>query len=239
MPRNSTTSTSTTVVLLGGGGLGPWAWDRVVPLLEQQGLAVRRPRLRTTGGDPTPPAEVTLGDWVDDLLADLELLGGDAVLVAHSFAGYVAGGVIERAPELLRSVVLLDAAVPQAGRSWFDAMGAQVEGFMRSLAVDGATPWFTPDQLDQVYPGHGLEPDDLAWMRPLLSDQPVGTYTEAPVEGDLAGAALPISYVRCSRTTPAMADVPAGWPVRTLDAGHWPMITVPGPTAEVLTELVG
>jgi pimeloyl-ACP methyl ester carboxylesterase len=208
-----------TIVLLGGSGLGPWAWERVTPHLPPD---TRTPDL----------SGATLDDWVDQAV-DTGLT--NVTLVAHSFAGYVAAGALTRYPHRIRTVVFLDAVLPQPDRSWFDVMGPQVENFMRSLAVDGAVPWFTHQQLDQMYPGHGISAADFAWMQPRLRPQPIATYAQPAITRTMKQDKT--VYVRCQRTTPAAArDV---HPDRTLDAGHWPMITHPIETAKVITELSG
>jgi pimeloyl-ACP methyl ester carboxylesterase len=206
-----------TIVLLGGSGLGPWAWERVTPHLPDD---TRTPDLNGA----------TLDDWVEQAVdADLT----DVTLVAHSFAGYVAAGVLARRPHRIRTVILLDAVLPQPNRSWFDVMGGDVEAFMRSIAVDGAVPWFTREQLDQLYPAHGITAADFAWMRPRLRAQPIATYARPAITRPTDPRRL--TYVRCLRTTPPAA--PEIDPDRTLDAGHWPMITHPEETATVITEL--
>ncbi|GAA0915271.1 alpha/beta fold hydrolase [Virgisporangium aurantiacum] len=108
-----------TVTLLGGSGLGPWAWQRVVPLLHSRGIRTRTPRLRPTAS--------SLTDWIDDAT---DPGGTDVTLVAHSFAGYVAAGLLARDPARISTVVFLDAVLPQPGRSWFDVMGPDVEAYL-------------------------------------------------------------------------------------------------------------
>ncbi len=230
-----------TIVLLGGSGLGPWAWQRVTPILNAGGLVTLTPQLRATGDDRTPPAQVSLVDWIGDVtdfVADHGLQ--DVTLVAHSFAGYVAAGVLGRDTSRVRTAVFLDGVLPQPDRSWFDVMGPDVETFMSELAREGAIPWFTREQLDQLYPGHGITNDDYAWMQPQLTPQPVATYTEPAITEPLSPGGPRLAYVRCLRTTPPAADIrenSASWTFRTLDTGHWPMITDPATTAQVIDEL--
>ncbi|AKU95735.1 salicylate esterase [Labilithrix luteola] len=229
---------TSTIVLVGGSGLGPWAWQRVTPILNRHGFQTVTPQLRTTGEDRTPAKTVTLDDWVEDLSAAVSGLA-DAILVAHSFAGYVAAALLERQPRSIRKLIFLDAVLPQPGRSWFDVMGPDVAGFMTSLASDGATPWFTREQLDQMYPGHGIVDADFAWMKSHLTPQPIATYANVSITKPLETATANVAYVRCLRVAPPAADLTThpGWEHRTLDAGHWPMITDPAETAQVIIEL--
>lgn len=234
-------TSSTTVVLLGGSGLGPWAWERVTPLLEARGFDIALPQLRTTGDDPTPATEVTLSDWAEDLLGALEASNFDnTVLVAHSFAGYVAAAALERKPRIVRTAIFLDAALPTPNRSWFDVMGPQTKAYMSSLAVDSATPFFTLEQLNQIYPGHGISRDDWDWMSGHLTAQPIRTYEKPAITLEIDPQETHLHYVRCLHTTPPVADVAdtmRGWTFRTLATGHWPMITDPVLTAAVIEEL--
>lgn len=228
------------IVLLGGGGLGPWAWRRVTPLLEQHGLAVFTPQLRATGSDITDSAAVGLTDWIDDLSNEVSRLK-DATLVAHSFAGYVAAGALSRVAQHLRSVIFLDAALPQPGASWFEVMGSETEQFMRSIARGGATPWFTRDQLDQMYPGHGLTDPDLVWLHQHVTPQPIGTYAQPAIEQPIETLApdVRLHYVRCLRTQPPVAPVKSerpGWTVSTIESSHWPMVTAPEDVARRIIE---
>lgn len=232
---------SHTIVLLGGSGLGPWAWQRVTPILNASGLFTLTPQLRATGDDATPAGEVSLVDWIDDVtdfFADQEL--HDVTLVAHSFAGYVAAGVLGRGTGRIRTAVFLDGVLPQPGRPWFEVMGPAVEQFMSSLASDGAIPWFTREQLDQLYPGHGISNADYAWMQPQLTPQPVATYAQPAITEPISPGGARLAYARCLRTTPRAADITEnspGWTILSLDTGHWPMITDPKATAQAINEL--
>jgi len=230
---------SSPIILIGGGGLGPWAWERVTPKLNDHGFHTVTPQLRTTGDDATPATAVGLDDWVEDV--SRALTGhADATLVAHSFAGYVAAAVLERRPHSIDQLILIDAVLPQPGKSWFDVMGADVAAFMTSLAHKEAIPWFSREQLDQLYPDNGIGDADFAWMQQRLTAQPIGTYAQLAIKEPLNTTNATVAYVRCLRTSPPAADVSAeqlGWRYRTLDAGHWPMITHPAETARVLMEL--
>lgn len=229
---------SRTVVLLGGSGLGPWAWERLTPLLQQAGFRTLTPQLRATGSDTTPPSQISLADWVEDLERCLAKAGGeDVTLVAHSFAGYVASELLARGTGQVRTAVFLDAVLPQAGRSWFDVMGPHTAQYMRSLANDGAVPWYTPEQLDQLYPSHGLTSPDLAWMLARVTPQPVATYDQPAMTDPLQPTSARLVYIRCTWTTPPSATVSAstpGWTYRELDSGHWPMVTDPVATARAI-----
>lgn len=230
-----------TFVLVAGAGLGAWSWSRVVPLLRQDGHDVHAVTLSGTGDRAHQVSpQIDLSAWVADVVGCLqseELT--DVVLVGHSFSGTVIAGVAERVPSMISRLVYLDAMVLHSGRSVFDVMGAEVTGYLESLADehDGwRLPWFTDDQLAQNFGDHGLSPADLLWMRRHVTAQPLALYRERMILSSAAAADLPRTYIKCSRS-PALADVEStspGWDWAEIDSGHWPMITAPAVTSEVL-----
>src|SRR3546814_628664 len=94
----------TTFVLLHGGGMGGWTWKYVRPLLQKAGHEVLSPtftgfgeRIHLISRDISNSVHVT--DIVNVLnYEDVE----DAVIVAHSYAGTVATGVVAQAGDRIQ-----------------------------------------------------------------------------------------------------------------------------------------
>lgn len=230
------------IVLVPGAGLGGWVWSRVTPLLRAAGHDPHAVTLTGTGDRAhlNHPG-IDLSAWITDVVAYLETEElRDVTLVGHSFCAGVISGVAERVPERLAHLVYLDAQlVPRDGESAFAAMGAEQAGFLEQLAYahDGwSLPWFTDEQLDLFYGDHGLSASDRAWLRRHVTAQPLATYREALALGD---PQVQRTFVRCTRTPapPAIARDAPGWGWAELDAGHWPMVTAPRETAELLAAL--
>ncbi len=163
---------------------------------------------------------------------------GRVVLVAHSFAGYIGAGVLERHPHDLAGVVFIDAVLPHPDSSWFDQAGADTEQFMRSMAHNDTIPFFTREQLDTMYPDHGMNDAQLDQLLTNADPQPIRTYEQAPITQPIDTTNATLTYVKCSRTPP-MANVTAatpGWRWKEVDSGHWPMFTNPTRLADVITE---
>ena len=226
------------LLLLGGSGLGSWAWQRVVPLLEESGRRVIAPTLSGTGDDRTPAAEVDLDTWARDVLRALDAAGAPrAVLVAHSFAGYLAARLRERHPERVASIVFVDANIPGPGVPWLTAMGPEVESMLLASVVDGAVPFFAPEQFEAVHPASGLDADDRALLLRSARPQPLRTETQGAVDRPLEPGDAGLGYIRCTRTTPPAA-VLGGWTrVTEIDTGHWPMLSEPESLARTILEL--
>src|SRR3546814_14910460 len=105
----------TTFVLLHGGGMGGWTWKYVRPLLQKAGHEVLSPtftgfgeRIHLISRDISNSVHVT--DIVNVLkYEDVE----DDVIVAHSYAGTVAPGVVAQAGDRISRLIYLDAIVSQ------------------------------------------------------------------------------------------------------------------------------
>ena len=67
----------------------------------------------------------------------------DLVLVGHSYGGIVARHVADRMPDRIRSLIYLDAFVPENGKTLFDYLPDNGEGD-RKLAVAHGDGWRVP-----------------------------------------------------------------------------------------------
>ncbi|MDT7804285.1 MAG: hypothetical protein QOI78_7718 [Actinomycetota bacterium] len=221
-----------TFLLVHGAWHSGRSWDRVVPLLESAGHRVFAPSL-TGYGDKAHllSPEVGLGTHIDDIagLLEGERLD-DVVLVGHSYAGMVISGVADRIPERIARLVFLDAMVPEDGETAADVIPITKQ--LIDTAVDG---WRVPPM--------GLfgvtDPDDVAWLRSMLSDQPVRCLTEPVRLDNPAAKAIPRTHIHCVAGQPngiTRRPVPAGQPVRELPTGHDCMITMPAELTGLLLE---
>ncbi|WP_433266822.1 alpha/beta hydrolase [Actinosynnema sp. CS-041913] len=228
-----------TFLLVHGAWHSGRSWDRVVPLLASAGHRVLAPSL-TGYGDKAhllSPA-VGLGTHIDDVagLLDDERLD-NVVLVGHSYAGMVISGVAHRAPERIAHLVFLDAMVPEDGETAVDVLPVTKQ--LVDLAVDG---WRVPPMPEQP-PPLGLfgvtDPEDIAWLRPMLSDQPVRCLLEPVRLDNPAAGTIPRTHIHCVADRPAgitRRPVPVGERVRELPTGHDCMITMPAELVELLIE---
>ncbi|WP_328618088.1 alpha/beta hydrolase [Amycolatopsis sp. NBC_00355] len=230
----------TTFLLVHGAWHSGRSWDRVVPLLEAAGHRVFAPSL-TGYGDKAHllGPEVGLETHVDDVvgLIEQERLD-DVVLVGHSYAGLVISSVANRVPERIAHLVYLDAMVPEDGETAVDVMPMSKQ--LVDLAVDG---WRVPP-LPELPPPLGLfgvtDPDDVAWLRSMLSDQPVRCLTESVRLDNPAVKAIPRTHIHCVAGRPegiTRRPVPPGERVRELPTGHDCMITMPAELTGLLLEV--
>ena len=239
MPDASTAKTST-FVLVHGAWHGGWCWRRVADLLTAQGHRVFTPTL-TGVADRSHLAtrDVDLTTHIADVanLLKWEALT-DVVLCGHSYGGMVISGVAETAPAgAIRSIVFLDAFLPDDGRSLLDYTtsdgregGPMVEeGEATGLVSPIPAEWF------------GVNAADRAWVDAMCTKQPYATLTQGL---KLTGARERIpkkAYVLATGypqlTFPTFAakvkDDPA-WRYYEVPCGHDVMLDAPQRLAEIL-----
>ncbi|WNV86100.1 alpha/beta fold hydrolase [Umezawaea sp. Da 62-37] len=238
-----------TYLLVHGAWHSGRSWDRVVPLLESAGHRVFAPSL-TGYGDKAHllGPEVGLDTHVDDvvgLIIDEDLT--DVVLVGHSYAGLVISSAANRVPDRIAELVYLDAMVPVDGETAADVM--PVTRHLIDLALKSDSGWRVPPLPELPHP-QGLfgvtDPEDVAWLRAMLSDQPVRCLQEPVHLDDPAAAAIPRTHIHCTVGKPEGIDhrpVPAIQPngapaqVWELPTGHDCMITMPDELAGLLLKL--
>lgn len=129
------------LVLVHGGEHAGDCWDLVVAELRRQ-----EPELRTLavdlpghGDKPGDLATVTIADWVDSVVADIEEASlGDIVIVGHSMAGVTVPGVVAKlGSSRVREMVLATAFVPPQGSAIADTLGGPLAVFARRAARIG------------------------------------------------------------------------------------------------------
>ena len=126
----------TDYVLIHGAWHGSWCWARVRRLLAAGAHRVFTPTLTGVGErSHLLSRDVGLDTHVADV-ANLMIWENlrDVVLVGHSYGGVVARHVADRMPDRIRSLVYLDAFVPENGKALFDYLPDSGES-MRQLAV--------------------------------------------------------------------------------------------------------
>lgn len=214
-----------TYVLVHGAWHGGWCWDRVASRLRQGGHDVHAPTLSGMGiDDSSAGSDVGLRTHVDD---DVHLLLAedlrDDVLVGHSYAGYVVREAADRLPERVSRLVLVDAWVGNDG----DSLESRAPEWFRDWLDQG-----TSGGLITTPPASAVgitDPDDVAWIEPLLRPQPRLTFSE-PTRLGGAVESIPCEAIVCTPGNGMPFATWAqdfGWPVTEIASGHDVMVTAP------------
>lgn len=220
-----------TFVLVHGAWHGGWCWRDVAGRLRQHGHQAFAPTLTGLGERVhlrTPDTD--LSTHVTDVRNVLRYEDlHDVILVGHSYAGLVVRQVADQVPELIREVVLLDAWVGQTGDSFLSLAPERLRSWVES-AIDGDVVRTPPAQM------MGVTDDGLAgWLDPLLTPQPLRTFTE-PTRLTSAADAVSCRAIVCTPSRMPFGDLALrhGWPVAEVATGHDAMLTAPTEVAELL-----
>src|SRR3990172_8565549 len=111
-----------TFVLVHGAWHGAWVWPRTAKILRSQGHDVFTPTLTGVGErSHLAGMEVNLSLHIEDVCNVLRWESlEDIVLCGHSYGGFVVTGVADAMSERIRSIVYLDAFLPENGKALWD-----------------------------------------------------------------------------------------------------------------------
>jgi pimeloyl-ACP methyl ester carboxylesterase len=233
-----------TFVLVHGAWHGGWCWARVRDRLAAAGHRVFTPTLTGLADRKhLLSRDVVLDTHIADVVNLLEAEElADVVLVGHSYAGAVTPGVVDRAPERVRQLILLDAMMVAFGEAPIDLSPPEVAAARRAqvardgegykLAAPSAEAFGVTDLADQ------------AWVDRRLTPHPFGTYTSKLVQHGAGLGNVPRAYIDCvapmlQTINPSRARVRAmpEWRVLELATGHDAMVTAPRELAAMLERL--
>jgi pimeloyl-ACP methyl ester carboxylesterase len=224
---------------------GGWCWSRVAAVLRARGHRVTTPTQTGLGERSHLMSEsITLDTFVDDIVNHLEWEDlSDVVLVGHSFGGAPITGAADRVPARIARLIYLDAAIMDAGETWFGLLPPDIVADRTKLAEAFSGGISLPPAPPESF---GVtNPDDAAWLAPRLTPHPLATLTTPLRLAHLCGNGLPAHYIAC--TSPAYSPAAIcraraeerGWPVSTLASGHDAMVCNAGATAVLIENLGG
>ena len=232
---------SKTFVLVHGAWHGGWDWRRVADRLRARGHIVFTPTLTGLGERAHllhPRIDVSL--HIADVLNVIKYEQlNDIVLVGHSYGGCVISGVAEAIAGAIRSIVFLDAFIPNNGDATVDLVQPAVQEVIQAALERGETTVPVRDAAAFL-----VNEKDRAWVNSLARPQPIGTMTE---KLRLTGARERIpkkAYIRASgypnvsfEKAYARAKANPTWRTYEVPCGHNVMVDEPDRLTEILLEV--
>ncbi|MBV9191578.1 MAG: alpha/beta hydrolase [Betaproteobacteria bacterium] len=210
-------------------------WQRLAPVLRKAGHEVLTPSLTGIGERAhLASPSVDLSTHIADVLGAIryERLS-ECALVGHSYGGMVVTGVADRAPETIKTLVYLDAFVPQSGQALIDLLRPEVRAHFPKEAPSVAP---LPPHVQGM-----KDPKEIAWVDGRRDPQPTKTFTQPlKLEGNYRG---PRAYIYCTGYSPTSftpfaerARNDRAWRYHELPTHHYPHISMPLETAGVLLD---
>jgi pimeloyl-ACP methyl ester carboxylesterase len=128
-----------TLVLVPGAYHGGWYYTPVLTQLRLAGHDVHTITLSGLSGSPErTSAPINLDTHIDDLVSLIEAEQlSDIVLCGHSYGGMVIAGASEKLPTRIRTLLFLDALVPNDGDSVWSTWAPEVRDMFIAAAPDG------------------------------------------------------------------------------------------------------
>lgn len=167
-----THSDTKTFVLVPGAGHGGWVWRKLADRLVAQGHRVFTPTLTGLGErSHLLTGSLTLQTHITDVVnvfkwEDLT----DAVLVGHSYAGWVVSGAMEELEDRVRALVYLDAFLPDDGQRGVDFLNEQQTDAFNTAREKGEVSRPGPNSTALRI----QSPKDAAWVDSKITPQPIG-----------------------------------------------------------------
>ena len=226
--------------------LGAWQWSEVAKLLKKEGHTVIAPDLAGHGVDKTPPAGITMDNYVNAIADLLDQQENPVVLVGHSFNGITISRVAELNPDKIKSLVYLTAFLLPAGGSFF----AATQGVENSAAVDNfylsddqTYAMVEEDQIQNAF-AHDIPKAAFDAAKPHIVPEPAAPLMyELQITDQIFGR-IPKYYIECTEDRAIPIEVQRAMyegkvkKAFSINSSHTPNFSQPDKVAEILLEIV-
>ncbi|MEY2943766.1 MAG: hypothetical protein RLY97_1780 [Pseudomonadota bacterium] len=240
----------TNFLLMHGGGMGGWTWKFMRAILEAKGHKVYTPTFTGFGErEHLISRDAGIDMHVLDVVNVLTYEDlNDVVLVAHSFAGTVAPGVLALAGDRISRVIFLDAIIAYAGERIASLMGfaseAEAAGLDAMLAAGegpiGSGVHLQQREMAKTHP-HMMDRAREAWLLAHLSDQPMRA-TSCAITHGAESVTHPADYVAAQHTIMGAMHTRAralGWAMHDHPGDHAFNVGDPEGVCEIILKIIG
>jgi pimeloyl-ACP methyl ester carboxylesterase len=235
-----------TYVLVHGAWHGSWCWNKVIPLLQEEGHKVITPDLPGHGSDRTPISTVSLQAYTDCVCHILDEQSEPVILVGHSMGGVVISQAAECRPEKINTLVYLAAYLLRNGESVYQVAEADQQSLIIPNAIpsaDQSSATLKDEAVREVFYGDCTD-EDVTLAKSSLIPQAVAPLVTplSTTEGNFGKVRR--VYVSCLRdraVTPSCQEkmytsLPCD-KVVCMDTCHSPFLSAPQELAKILLSL--
>ena len=236
----------TTVILVHSAWLGGWQWKETISHLKNDQLKVIAPNLVGHGSDKTPPNEITMDDYVNQLIELIDAEKKPVVLVGHSFNGITISRVAELRPKKVKKLIYLTAFLVPNGTSFFSAVNGvegskAVENFY--LSEDKSYALVKEEAMHKAF-AHDIPLENFLAAKPYIVPEPTAPLGyELQVSEENFGQ-IPKYYIECTEDNAIPIEVQRAMykgKVKkhfSLMASHTPNFSKPDSLAYFLKKIV-
>ncbi len=164
-----------TFILIHGSWHSAWNWHKVKPILEGRGHTVLAIDLPGMGRDKTPIQEVTFAKTVEKIVAIIDTIQDQVILVGHSKNGILISQAAEYRSEKIEKLIYLAAYLVPNGKSqaFYSAQDtkALLKPYVTQHPATKSHTLQTSIYKEGLY--HDCEDNITALAKLLLSHEPV------------------------------------------------------------------
>lgn len=238
-------------VLVHGAWHGAWCWEKLVPILREQGHAASAVELQGEGAARLPVDQINLGTYVKRVTDALDSRGGRSILVGHSSGCLAASQAAEERPEKVRTLVFVSGFVASNGEAHRALVGADPAQkvspvLLMDLRPGTKIPLQTridtskPDAVKLAFYNDCSEADARAAIARLVPEPAAPSGQPLRLSAERFGRVDKV-YIHCTRdnaiSLARQREFAAKWPLRytvILDSGHSPFLSMPERLAQAL-----
>lgn len=234
-------------VLVHGAWEGGWSWENVAPLLEHTGHKVTTVQLPGSVGNMKPVDEVTLDGYVTEITKAFASSSEKVVLVGHSLGGISISQVAEMMPDRIDRLVYVAAFLLRDGTTALEAMQSDAGGEMLPQLIFSEDQSYAevPERAWRETAFNDVHSDAVDSVLPKLAERQATQPFVTPVQlSEERFGSVPKYIVRTSLdkvfSTELQDRMIENWAtevVVTLEAGHFPALSMPQDLASVLLSM--
>jgi pimeloyl-ACP methyl ester carboxylesterase len=242
-----------TYLLVHGAWHGSWCWEKVIPLLKAKGHTAIAIDLPGHGRDIEHISDISLDDYVNEIVKTVGDQKDPVLLVGHSMSGIAISLAAEKlGSDKVAALIYLDAFLPRNGDSLFSLVEATLKQLSADaskknllpeniiMAEDRRTNWVNPEMAAQIF-YHDCSEEDLQFALSRISKEPIAPLATPLVLSDNVYGAIPKYYILCTESQDMdktfLSTIVPVRKVYKLASSHSPFFSMPDKLVDILNEI--
>jgi pimeloyl-ACP methyl ester carboxylesterase len=201
-----------TYLLVHGAWHGAWCWNKVVPLLEAEGHKAIAIDLPGHGKDAGRTDDITLNDYVNEVMRIANDRKGEVILVGHSMSGIVISQAAEKlGRKKISALIYLDAFLPKNGESLFSLVETNLKHLPPNtsrkpylveniiMSGDQKTNYVNPELAGWIF-YHDCSEEDKKFALSRMSKEPIAPLATPLRLSDNVYGMIPKYFILCTQS---------------------------------------